>query len=191
MLPLDIKAFRCPFPLHHRSAMLRNQKTIGLSHSMLRLSRYLTADDFHITKPVREPNYVAGGLNLQSASRLDLRPLCDSNQGLLDIFSVPACCASWRILCYNERKLFPVVWRCCDGFFPLYIKLMLGPLSEDLSRIILAVLGRPGKDFFLLTARPIKKDRASLACSWTRLTIRGSCFEHRGIRTQGSRISFV
>src|SRR6266480_6558342 len=76
-------------------------------------------------------------------------------------------------------------------FFSLYIKLMLGPLSEDLSRIILAVLGRPGKDFFLLTARPIKKDRASLACSWTRLTIRGSCFEHRGIRTQGSRISFV
>src|SRR6266480_4395736 len=83
----------------------------------------------------------------------------------------------------NRRKL--------TELFPLYIKLMLGPLSEDLSRIILAVLGRPGKDFFLLTARPIKKDRASLACSWTRLTIRGSCFEHRGIRTQGSRISFV
>ncbi len=40
--------------------------------------------------------------------------------GLLVTFSVPACCASRRILYYNERKLFPVVWRCCDGVFPFF-----------------------------------------------------------------------
>jgi hypothetical protein len=28
---------------------------IGLSHSMLQLAKYLTGDDFSITKPVREP----------------------------------------------------------------------------------------------------------------------------------------
>ena len=32
---------------------------IGLSHSMLQLAKYLTGDDFRITKPVREPNYAS------------------------------------------------------------------------------------------------------------------------------------
>ncbi len=37
---------------------------------------------------------------------------------LLGILSVPACCTSRCVLCYNRRNFLPVVWRCRDGFFP-------------------------------------------------------------------------
>src|SRR6266480_3500530 len=46
------------FQLHLRSTTLRNQKMIGLSHSMLQLAKYLTRGDFSITKRVREPEFV-------------------------------------------------------------------------------------------------------------------------------------
>src|SRR6266700_1072094 len=66
----------------------------------------------------------------------------DRYSGLLDTFSVPACCASRHMLCYNDGKFFPVVWRGRDGvftFFPLLSTLSIDAGEQNHTLLVVSL----------------------------------------------------
>src|SRR5712692_10877847 len=65
-----------------------------------------------------------------------------------------------------------------NGLVSLYVTIFLDPLDQGSAGITPARYPLPGKGLCLHTARPVNKDRPSLAAFLGQSTIGGTCFEH-------------
>ena len=67
---------------------------------------------------------------------------------------------------------------CEIDLLSLYVNIFLDPLDQGSAGITPARYPLPGKGLVLHTARPVNKDRPSLAAFLGQSTIGGTCFEH-------------
>jgi hypothetical protein len=76
---------------------------------------------------------------------------------------------SWVLVAFFSLSYF---------LFSLYVTIFLDPLDQGSAGITPARYPLPGKGLVLHTARPVHKDRPSLAAFLGQSTIGGTCFEH-------------